>query len=144
MYSFSRSSQEKLMTLHPDLQLILYKLIEMYDFTIIEGHRTQETQQQYYREGKSTLDGVHKKSKHQSFPSMAVDIMPYKHGTNAFEDNEKERARFYTMMGMLKAIAFRLKEDGVIEHSVRFGMDWDGDDTFRDQTFDDLPHVELV
>lgn len=47
-------------------------------------------------------------------------------------------------MGIFKAIAMRLKSEGNITYGVRFGLDWDGDDTYRDQTFDDLPHAELV
>ena len=27
---------------------------------------------------------------------------------------------------------------------IRTGMDWDGDGDYRDQTFDDLVHVEVV
>lgn len=144
MYKFSNKSKEKLKTCHPDIQKILEVLITMYDFSIIEGHRPLATQQHYYREGKSKLDGINKKSKHQSYPSMAVDIMPYKNGTNAFSGIEKDTRRFYNMMGMVKSIAFLLKKEGLIEHDVRFGLDWDGDDTFNDQNFDDCPHFELV
>ena len=143
-YIFSRKSLDKLHECHKDIQAILKELIDIYDFSIIEGHRTLDTQQKYFKEGKSKLDGINKKSKHQSFPSMAVDIMPYKKGTNAFSGNELDDRRFYMMMGMVKAIADRLLKDGTITHKVRFGLDWDGDDTFKDQTFHDLPHFELV
>ena len=144
MYSFSDKSRDKLSTCHKDIQKILRELIKYYDFSVIDGHRSKETQMRYFAEGKSTLDGVTKKSKHQSFPSMAVDIMPYKKGTNAFSGDELDNRRFYIMMGMVKAIADRLLKDGTITHKVRFGLDWDGDDTFKDQTFHDLPHFELI
>lgn len=143
-YSFGEKSLSKLKTCHPDIQKILHELIKIYDFSVLEGERSLETQQKYFAEGKSKLDGVNKKSKHQSSPSMAVDIMPYKKGTNAFSGSEMDNRRFYVMMGMVKAIAMRLKEEGHITHSVRFGMDWDGDDTFTDQSFHDLPHFELI
>lgn len=143
-YEFSKRSLENFKTLHPDLQKILGELIMVYDFSIIEGHRTLETQQKYFKEGKSKLDGINKKSKHQSFPSMAVDIMPYKSGTNAFSGHEKDSRRFYFMMGMVQAIVHKLLLKGEITHNVRFGLDWDGDETYRDQTFDDLPHFELI
>jgi peptidoglycan L-alanyl-D-glutamate endopeptidase CwlK len=143
-YSFGKRSLENFNTLHPDLQKILGELIMMYDFSIIEGERTLETQQKYFKEGKSKLDGINKKSKHQSSPSLAADIMPYKKGTNAFSGSELDNRRFYMMMGMVKAIADRLLIKGEISHRVRFGLDWDGDDTFKDQTFHDLPHVELI
>lgn len=143
-YSLSSKSLEKLNTCHEDIRTILKELIMIYDFSVIEGHRTVETQQQYFKEGKSKLDGVTKLSKHQSYPSMAVDIMPYKKDTNAFSGKELDNRRFYMMMGMVKAIANRLLVEGKISHTVRFGLDWDGDDTFADQTFHDLPHFELV
>lgn len=143
-YQFSQNSLDKLKTCHPDIQEILKELIMMYDFSILEGHRTQEAQMKYYAEGKSKLDGVLKKSKHQSMPSMAVDIMPYKKDTNAFSGKEVDNRRFYMMMGMVKAIAHKLLVEGKISHNVRFGLDWDSDDTFADQTFNDLPHFELV
>jgi peptidoglycan L-alanyl-D-glutamate endopeptidase CwlK len=144
MYEFGKKSRERLETCHPDIQMILTELIKIYDFSVLEGHRSQETQMQYFAEGKSKLDGVTIKSKHQSYPSMAVDIMPWKKGTNAFSGDEKDDRRFYMMMGMVKAIASKLKAEGKITHTVRFGLDWDSDDTFRDQSFDDLPHFELV
>ena len=143
-YIFSMTSSDRLHTCHKDIQKILRELIKYYDFSVIEGYRSKETQMKYFAEGKSTLDGETKKSKHQSFPSMAVDIMPYKKGTNAFSGKELDERRFYMMMGMVKIIAAKLYEAGEIEHKVRFGLDWDGDETFTDQTFHDLPHMELI
>jgi peptidoglycan L-alanyl-D-glutamate endopeptidase CwlK len=136
MYKFGEKSQTRLLTLHPDLQKILSEAIKIYDFSIIEGHRTLEMQQSYYDRGFSKLDGVERKSKHQSYPSMAVDIMPYKKGTNAFSGQEKDNRRFYFLMGIIKSV----KE---ITHKLRFGIDWDMDDIYTDQSFDDMPHIEL-
>ena len=164
MYSFGKTSLERYNTLHVDLQLILSELIHFYDVSILEGLRTVERQQALYAEGKSKLDGITKKSKHQgifeldengnvisdyvdengNIVSLAVDIMPYKKGTNAFSGMMKDKMRFYFMMGMVKAIAKKLLLEGKITHEIRFGLDWDSDDVFSDQTFDDLPHMELV
>lgn len=144
MYSFSQKSLDRLNTCHEDIRKILAELITHYDFSVIEGHRTLETQQRYFKEGKSKLDGVNKKSKHQSYPSMAVDIMPYKKHTNAFSGDELDNRRFYLMMGMVKEIAHRLLLKGEISHRVRFGLDWDSDELFSDQSFHDLPHMELI
>lgn len=144
MFKFSAKSLAKIATCHSDIQMILTELITMYDFSVLEGHRTQETQMRYFAEGKSKLDGVTKLSKHQSMPSMAVDIMPYADGTNAFSGKELDNRRFYMMMGMVKAIAERLYREGKITHRVRFGLDWNSNDLFEDQTFHDLPHFELV
>lgn len=144
MPKFGKSSRDKLSTCHPDIQAILNALIEIYDFTVVEGERSLETQQEYFRAGKSTKDGVINKSKHQSSPSMAVDIMPVAPDTNAFSGKTLDNARFYFMMGMVQVIAIQLLEQGIISHNVRFGLDWDGDKIYSDQTFHDLPHFELV
>ena len=147
MYKFGNRSREQLMTCHDDIQKILIELIKVYDFSVLEGLRTTERQQMLFKEGRSKLDGIHKLSKHQDHGdgvSHACDIMPYKRGTNAFSGDDKDEKRFYFMMGMVQAITTRLLKEGQISHNVRFGLDWDGDETYKDQTFDDLPHFELV
>ena len=150
MYTFGKKSLMAYNTLHKDLQLILDEVIAVYDFSIICGIRTTEEQQSLFKAGKSKLDGIARKSKHQgkiddngNLVSFAVDIMPYKKGTNAFSGKIKDKMRFYFLMGMVKISAKRLLEEGKITHTVRFGLDWDGDDIFSDQSFDDLPHFEL-
>ncbi len=150
-YRFGKKSLKNLSTCHMDIQLILREVIKYYDFSVISGIRTTAEQKQLFKDGKSKLDGVNKKSKHQGrkdssqvIVSFAVDLMPYKKGTNAFSGKKKDLARFYFLMGLVKATAMRLLEEGMITHKIRFGMDWDGDDIYSDQTFDDLPHFELV
>ena len=149
MYRFGRKSKEQLLSCHPDIQLILNEVIKYYDFSILEGIRSTIRQGKLFKEGRSKLDGIKKKSKHQGkkygneLVSYAVDIMPYKKGTNAFSGKKKDIARFYFLMGMVKAVSKKLLEDGLITHTVRFGLDWDSDDIFTDQNFDDLPHFEL-
>lgn len=144
MYTLSEKSAEKLSTCHVDIQKIISELLKILDVSVVEGHRTQEQQIQYFKEGKSKLDGITNKSKHQEFPSMAIDIMPYASGENAFSGKELDNRRFYFTMGAVKAISERLFETKEITHKVRFGLDWDSDAVFSDQTFHDLPHFELV
>ena len=151
MFYYGEKSEAQLVTLHEDLQAILNVLINYYDFSILEGLRSEERQNMLFKQGRSKLDGINKKSKHQGeidkngdLVSFAVDIMPYHKGTNAFSNSVKDNARFYMMMGMVFAIADDLYQNNIIDHKVRFGLDWDMDQTFTDQTFDDLPHFELV
>jgi len=151
MYSFGSKSKAQLDTCHKDIQAILNEVIKYFDFSVLEGIRTAERQFSLFTEGKSKLDGITKKSKHQGrenedgvIVSYAVDIMPYKKGTNAFSGKVKDKMRFYYLMGMVRAVSERLYAEGKITHKVRFGLDWDGDDNFEDQSFDDLPHFELV
>lgn len=151
MYKFGERSIKQYNTIHRDLQLILDEVIKVYDFSILEGLRSDERQYELFKEGRSKLDGINKRSKHQGRPdrdgnivSFAVDIMPYKKGTNAFSGKTKDNARFYFLMGMVKITAKNLIKKGIITHDVRFGLDWDNDDIFTDQNFDDLPHFELT
>lgn len=139
MYKFGKKSREKLDTCHEDLQKICEEVIKYIDFSVLEGERTLEQQQIYFKEGKSKLDGVNKKSKHQSSPSMAIDIAPYP----IIWNGNKARARFYMLAGYMFAVAGRLYDNNEIKHKLRWGGDWDSDKDFEDQSFDDLPHFEL-
>lgn len=131
MPKFGKTSQSRLKTCHPDLQLLMLEVIKLYDFSVLEGERTLEQQQKYFKEGKSKLDGINKKSKHQNSPSLAIDIAPY-----PIDWNDKNR--FYYLAGLVMAKASDL---GI---KIRWGSDWDMDSDFKDQNFYDLPHFELV
>lgn len=118
-YSFSQKSQEKLSTCHPNLQKILNIVIKYTDFTVIEGHRSYERQQKLLSEGKSTL----KVSKHNSEPSMAVDIAPYPIDWNDIN-------RFKALANFIKCTAQALNIP------IIHGGDW--------KRFKDYPHFELI
>lgn len=147
MYKFGKRSILHYNTLHKDLQLILDELIKIYDVSVIEGVRSEDRQTKLFIEGKSQLDGVVKKSKHQANKdgvSMAVDILPYYKGENAFSGKELDNSRFYFMMGLVKKITIDLIKNKKISHDIRFGLDWDGDNIYNDSNFHDLPHMELI
>lgn len=129
MPSFGQKSQSILATCHPDLQDICNEVIKHYDFSVLEGHRSNSRQDELFRQGKSKLQAG--ESKHNNSPSLAVDIAPY---PIDWEDTR----RFYFLCGMIKQAA------GELGIEVRMGCDWDGDGSFSDQSFHDLPHVELV
>lgn len=131
MPSFGKISQERLATCHPDLQRICNEVIKIYDFTILEGERTLEQQQAYFKAGKSKLDGINKKSKHQNKPSLAVDIAPFPVDWNDIK-------RFYFLAGLFIAKADEL---GI---KVRWGGSWNGSFDFKQNKFNDLPHFELI
>ena len=75
MPSFGTKSQERLETCDPRIQLVLQEAIKHYDFSVLEGHRTEEKQQEYFESGASKVKFHH--SKHNVFPAMAVDVVPY-------------------------------------------------------------------
>ena len=129
MYNFSNISLERLSTCHSDLQLILYKLINFIDFSVVCGTRNEEDQTKAYNSGHSKVQ--YPNSRHNTNPSLAVDIIPYPTGW-------KKKENFYYIAGMVKAIAI---ENGI---RIRWGGDWDGDNDFTDQRFNDLAHFELI
>tara|TARA_B110000211_G_C14081437_1_gene554697 strand:- start:436 stop:864 length:429 start_codon:yes stop_codon:yes gene_type:complete len=136
---FSVRSEAKLNTCCTQLQDICAKALSygVFDFSIIEGHRTIERQKELYDEGKSQLDGVIKKGKHNHLPSLAVDILPYPskiNGVNVWEDKQ----RFCVLAGLMYAAARELG------YNIRWGGDWDGDGNNADSTFHDLPHFEII
>jgi peptidoglycan L-alanyl-D-glutamate endopeptidase CwlK len=139
MFQYSKSSLAELETAHPDLQAIFHEVIKVINITILQGHRGELEQNLAYNTGKSQIkwpDGKHNKT-----PSMAVDTVPY---PVDWESHPKNLARFYYMAGVIKAVAERLFAEGKITHRIRQGCDWNGNMDFTDQTFDDLPHTELI
>ena len=133
---FGRLSTQRLSTCDERLQDICNEAIKVYDFSVLFGHRDEIEQKKLFREGKSKLEYPH--SKHNNIKSLAVDIAPYPIPKRWGEGNPKELARFYYLVGIIKAVA----------HSknipIRLGADWDGDGIFTDQSWDDLVHVEII
>jgi len=74
---YSKKSQDRLNTCHEDLQKICAYVVGGFDNAVLEGTRTTIQQQEYFKTGRSKLDGLENKSNHQSTPSMAVDLAPY-------------------------------------------------------------------
>jgi peptidoglycan L-alanyl-D-glutamate endopeptidase CwlK len=130
MPKFSQRSLEKLNSCHPDLVKLFNEVIKHVDCTIIEGVRTQETQIEYYRTGKSkTLN-----SKHLMQPdgfSHAVDAMICK-----IDWNDNIRNAMFTSFVRATAIQMGIK--------IRSGIDWDSDWQIKDHSFHDYPHFELI
>jgi peptidoglycan L-alanyl-D-glutamate endopeptidase CwlK len=129
MPSYSKTSLKRLSTCDERLQILFHEVIKYYDCSILCGHRGQEEQDEAYRKGYSKLKFP--RSKHNALPSKAVDVAPYPIDWN-------DHTRFYHFAGFVKGIAAKL---GL---KIRCGCDWDGDNNFKDQTFHDLPHFELL
>ena len=129
MPKFSKASQEKLDTCHPDLQLLFNTVIKGFDCTILCGERGWKEQNKAYDEGRSEVR--YPNGKHNKSPSDAVDVAPYP------VDWENIR-RFYLFAGYVRRVA---EELGI---KVRGGHDWDGDTEINDQTFNDTPHWEII
>ena len=129
MPSFSTTSMERLNSCHPSLIQICEQVVLTYDVRVLEGYRSGKRQDELFRQNKSKLRAG--ESKHNQKPSIAVDLAPYPIDW----DNAK---RFYLMAGFM----FQAAHD--LGHTIRWGGDWDSDWVHTDQSFNDLPHFELM
>jgi len=136
MFRYGEKSLEHIRKLHKDLQLILGEAIKYVDITVIDSHRDEDTQNKYFKEGKSKVKFPN--SKHNKFPSMAVDIIPLK-----FPNNFKDWAKFAYMIGIVKGISEEMYKNGTIKHRLRFGLDFNRDGILFNDSFIDAPHIEL-
>ena len=129
-YSFSEKSTQNLKSCHRDLQMIFNYVIKYRDCSVLSGFRNKETQNSYYDNGKSKFK--YPNSKHNKFPSFAVDVMPYDNGID-WNDIQTigEFARF------VQGIAL-----GKFNIRLRVGIDWNGD-WKKNESFIDGPHFEL-
>ena len=134
MPKFSQESFSKLSTCHMELQTLFYEVIRSFDCTVLEGHRGEAEQEAAFEKGNTKLH--YPNGKHNGQPSMAVDVAPY-------PVDWKNLKRFYWFAGYVLGIAERLKAEGKMTYSVRWGGDWDSDKDITDQTFNDLVHFEL-
>ena len=87
MARFSLASQEKLKTCCPELIKLCTQAIVLIDITVLFGYRSSIEQDRLFKEGVTTLRGG--RSKHNKWPSPAVDLAPYPidwHNIVRFED----------------------------------------------------------
>ncbi|MCP1496210.1 hypothetical protein J2Y86_000917 [Pseudomonas migulae] len=128
MPQFSKVSQDRLSTCHPQLQALMNEVIKLTDILVIEGHRGQEVQDKAFREGKSKLKWP--QGKHNSLPSLAVDIAPY-------PLDWSDTPGFHRLA---KVVLETAESMGI---KIRWGGDWNGNGSSKDEKFLDLVHFEL-
>ena len=121
MPKFSNASHTKLATCAQELQLICDELIKEIDFVVLCGNRGEEEQNLAFASGRSKAKFPD--SKHNTYPSKAVDLAPYPIDWN-------DTARF-------KDLAVRFKR---IAKEKNIPINWGGD--FKKLV--DMPHFELV
>ena len=129
MPKFSNASRAALDSCDPRLKDLFLKVVQHADCSVLCGYRTEEEQNELVRTGHSKLQWP--ESKHNNFPSQAVDVAPYPIDWN-------DTNRFYHFAGFVRGMA---AERGL---ELRCGADWDNDFDLGDQTFMDLPHFEIV
>jgi len=113
-------------------RLVDRTLREVADISLVSGYRGEEEQNRLFRERKSTLQ--YPQSKHNRFPSIAVDFQPWPYP----EDERKLWGALGYIAGRMHAIASELGFE------IRWGGDWNRNGDLTDQKFDDLFHIEIV
>ncbi len=136
MPKFSSESFSRLSGCHRDLQVLFFEVVKYLDCTIVEGYRNEEDQERAFVNGTTKLHFPN--GKHNAQPSLAVDVYPY-----PINLNDVKRSIFFG--GFVLGIAQKLKEEGKMEHSVRWGGSWDGLGKLNGENeLQDFGHFELV
>ncbi len=136
MYSFSKISEQRKSTCHPDLQILVDTIIKYMDISVYDGARGEAKQNAYYKDGTSRVK--YPNSMHNSIPSMAIDIAPY-------PINDKNEIRFAYLGGLIKMATELLYEQGKITHKTRWGGAWKDELADQDKELSwDPYHIELI
>lgn len=121
MPHFGKSSIDRLNTCDERLIKIMHSVIELYDFSVLCGHRGEKEQNEAFANGTSKAKWG--QSKHNSKPSKAIDIAPYP--TN-WQDTEA-----FTFLATL--VFDEAQKQGV---KIRWGGHF--------KSLKDFPHYELM
>jgi len=140
MFTFSERSLNNLKGVHPKLVAVVKRalVISPIDFTVLEGVRSQERQNELWAQGRTkpgqVVTWIQSTGTHgiqSDGYGHAVDLAPYPIDWNDFE-------RFDQLATVMFAAA---KELGV---TLRWGGNWDMDDRIHERGESDSPHFELV
>ena len=133
MRKWSSNSIAVLDTLDPRLRDMCNEVLKYMDVSLTYGHRGEREQNEMYGATPQRSKLRWPKSKHNTYPSLAVDIQPY-----PYPDNENDlRAALGYMAGLCWLIAER---EGF---RIRWGGDWNRNGDVTDNGFDDLYHIEI-
>lgn len=120
-FELSKQSQDKLNTCHPALIKLMEAAIKSssIDFSIVCGHRNSRNQTKAYLDGASKVK--YPNSRHNKYPSLAVDIQPFPYTKEDRKD--KEHTKFRLLSEHIGKIASEL-EIPVINGGRDWGWDW--------------------
>lgn len=123
MPRFGPTSRARLETCDHRLRLIceyvVGKIDAAHDFSVICGHRSDEEQEARFREGKSKARAG--QSKHNVYPSLAVDLAPYPYPPDTPDQDRVLREKLSYIAGAVKHEAAR---QGI---KLTWGGDWGWD-----------------
>lgn len=121
-FQLSARSIDRLKGVHPDLVKVVKRAIQIsnYDFMVVEGLRTIETQREYVKKGVSkTMNSYH-------LTGHAVDLAPLENGV--IDWNNKK--------GQFDAVAKAMKQAAKeLNITIEWGGDW--------KSFIDKPHFQI-
>ena len=126
MPAFSATSRERLATCHPLLQRVMKSAIVDFDFTVLCGTRGKAEQAAAYAAGNSKLQWPN--SKHNSTPSMAVDVAPW-------PIDWKNHTAFRALADVVRTHWAAIPEAEREGYELVWGGGW--------ARFPDMPHWEL-
>ena len=127
-------SEKQLSTCHPKIQRVIREADRLLskrrilDLTVLCGHRGQAEQEQAVRDGTSKKHWPD--SEHNRLPSTAVDV-------TAYPIDWKDEVRQARLAGYIMAVADSL------DIELDWGDDWNNNGRSRDETFHDMPHLQL-
>lgn len=130
MPKFGKASLERRSMLCNDLKRLADKMIEKYDFSIIETFRDKATQEKYYNNGSS--NAKFGESAHNYHPSYAMDVYPYpvpKKQVNGIIEIDSNSMEWERMTNLFKVYA---RELGI---QIVCGIDF--------KSLRDAPHIEI-
>lgn len=161
MPSLGKTSRSRLDTCDVRVQMLAEWLVEFFDVSVITGHRAKPEQDRAFKRRLSKLEWP--KSKHNSNPSMGIDLAPYDARFGQLFGNKPQlekiaaqikgrhsaatklrladqyvREQYTLMAGLLMA---RARDCGI---GLRWGGDWNQDFDTLDNSFDDLGHFEVT
>ncbi len=143
MPRFGKTSSDRLSTCHPLLAELMRKVVKTRDCAILEGHRTERRQNELFAQNRTKVRWPD--SQHNALPSLAVDVAPWYNDAPHVRwpdpncsTHARELGQWYLFIGYVQRTA---EELGI---AIRCGADWDGDGLATDQSFHDLPHIELL
>lgn len=130
--TWGTKSKRVLATLDPRLKVLVTRVRdEVADISLTAGYRGKRQQNNLYDLKLTKVKWPN--SKHNRFPSVAVDIRPYPYPSRT--------ERVWSALGYIAGAASRIALEEGFE--VRWGGDWNGNGDVTDQAFDDLFHLEI-
>lgn len=133
-YAWGARSLSRLQTCHPLLVTLFERVIARadlaLDLSVLCGHRTREEQDAAVARGASRLRWP--RSKHNSTPSLAVDVAPFVGGSVSWA-----WPHYHAVAPVIRAEWDAMAAEGIVPAGV--GLVWGGDWA----TFRDGPHWEL-